>query len=201
MLASDRKTNRPLLVALMLEFLSRNIRRVPSTSSQLERAEYASRDRDILWYLLRGSIWETWSRYVFLKVPFALLINSHYDFADRNLSPSQIGLQTSPWSASSVLWSRTGYRSSMIITTVCDSFLQPSSSHTHRCDLFQTPLPNYYFSLGCRLRFVRLSSIHTLAIIVLLIYVLGPWPDILFCKTHPSSGEICRATVRSQNAG
>lgn len=65
MLASDRKTNRPLLVALMLEFLSRNIRRVPSNSSQLERAEYASRDRDILWYLLRGSIWESWSRYVF----------------------------------------------------------------------------------------------------------------------------------------
>ncbi|CAL1695690.1 unnamed protein product [Somion occarium] len=62
MLASDRETNRPLLTALALEFFSRNLRRVPSSSSALERAEYARRDRDILWYLLRGSIWETWTR-------------------------------------------------------------------------------------------------------------------------------------------
>ncbi|KAI0788465.1 peroxisome membrane protein [Abortiporus biennis] len=62
MLAYDRKTNRPLITALVLEFLSRNIRRVPSSSASLERAEYAQRDKEIIWYLLRGSIWETWTR-------------------------------------------------------------------------------------------------------------------------------------------
>ncbi|KAI0076059.1 peroxisome membrane protein [Panus rudis PR-1116 ss-1] len=62
MLSKDRQTNRPLLTALALEFLSRNLRRVPSTSSALERTEYARRDRDILWYLFRGSIWENWTR-------------------------------------------------------------------------------------------------------------------------------------------
>ncbi|THH34101.1 hypothetical protein EUX98_g121 [Antrodiella citrinella] len=62
MLASDRKSNRPLLTALAFEFLSRNLRRVPSSSSSLERSEYAKRDRDIVWYLLRGSIWQEWTR-------------------------------------------------------------------------------------------------------------------------------------------
>ncbi|KAH8100683.1 peroxisomal membrane protein PEX16 [Cristinia sonorae] len=62
MLASDRQSNRPLLTALALEFLSRNLRRVPSPSSSLERSEYAKRDRDIVWYMLRGSIWQEWTR-------------------------------------------------------------------------------------------------------------------------------------------
>ncbi|KAJ3474436.1 hypothetical protein NLI96_g12461 [Meripilus lineatus] len=62
MLARDKKSTRPLITALALEFLSRNLRRVPSSSATLERSEYARRDRDIVWYLLRGSIWESWTR-------------------------------------------------------------------------------------------------------------------------------------------
>ncbi|CCL99040.1 uncharacterized protein FIBRA_01049 [Fibroporia radiculosa] len=62
MLSRDRKSNRPLMTALALEFISRNFRRVPPRSASLERSEYALRDRDILWYLLRGSIWQSWTR-------------------------------------------------------------------------------------------------------------------------------------------
>ncbi|KAI0936410.1 hypothetical protein AcW1_000662 [Taiwanofungus camphoratus] len=62
MLSYDRKTNHPLMTALALELISRNLRRVPPPSSSLERSEYAQRDRDMLWYLLRGSIWLTWTR-------------------------------------------------------------------------------------------------------------------------------------------
>ena len=62
MLSSGRKDNRPLVTALALELLALNLRRVPTPSSVLERSEYARRDRDIVWYLLRGSIWETWTR-------------------------------------------------------------------------------------------------------------------------------------------
>lgn len=62
MLSRDRKSNRPLMTALALEFVSRNLRRVPARSAPLERSEYASRDKDIVWYLLRGSIWKTWSK-------------------------------------------------------------------------------------------------------------------------------------------
>ena len=65
LLSSDRerKSGRPLLVSLALELLSRNLRRTPSNSSALERQEYARRDRDLFWYLFRGSIWEGWTRY------------------------------------------------------------------------------------------------------------------------------------------
>lgn len=53
-----------------MELVSRNLRRTPSPSANLERDEYARRDRDILWYLLRGSVWETYSRFVhFIAVP------------------------------------------------------------------------------------------------------------------------------------
>ncbi|KAI0348593.1 peroxisome membrane protein [Trametopsis cervina] len=62
LLSRDRATNRPLMTALALEFLSRTMRRVPSSSAALERSEYARRDRDIIWYLFRDSIWETWTR-------------------------------------------------------------------------------------------------------------------------------------------
>ncbi|RPD55802.1 peroxisome membrane protein [Lentinus tigrinus ALCF2SS1-6] len=62
MLSSGRKDNKPLMTALALELLALNLRRVPSPSSALERSEYARRDRDITWYLLRGSIWDTWTR-------------------------------------------------------------------------------------------------------------------------------------------
>ena len=64
MLSSGRKDNKPLMTALALELLALNLRRVPSPSSALERSEYARRDRDITWYLLRGSIWDTWTRCV-----------------------------------------------------------------------------------------------------------------------------------------
>jgi peroxin-16 len=59
----DRKSSRPLMVSLALELVSRNLRRTPSNSSALERQEYARRDRDLFWYLFRGSIWESWTRY------------------------------------------------------------------------------------------------------------------------------------------
>lgn len=59
----QRRTN-PLMVVLMMELLARNLRRVPQRSAQLERAEYALRDRDMLWYFLRGTIWESWTKYV-----------------------------------------------------------------------------------------------------------------------------------------
>ncbi|KAI0068235.1 peroxisome membrane protein [Artomyces pyxidatus] len=62
LLSSERHSNRPLVVSLALELLSRNLRRIPTNSSSLERSEYARRDRDLLWYLVRGSIWETWTR-------------------------------------------------------------------------------------------------------------------------------------------
>jgi len=63
---SRQKSNRPLYAALIMEFISRNLRRTPSPSSALERAEYARRDKDMLWYLLRGSIWESYTRSVSL---------------------------------------------------------------------------------------------------------------------------------------
>jgi len=30
----------------------------------LERSEYARRDKDMLWYLLRGSVWQNYTRSV-----------------------------------------------------------------------------------------------------------------------------------------
>ncbi|KAF8168141.1 peroxisomal membrane protein PEX16 [Crassisporium funariophilum] len=66
LLVADRKSpersNRALMVALLMEFFSRNLRRSPPPSAALERSEYARRDKDMLWYLLRGSIWETYTR-------------------------------------------------------------------------------------------------------------------------------------------
>lgn len=58
----ERKSSRPLMASLALELVSRNLRRTPSNSSSLERQEYAQRDRDLFWYLFRGSIWESWTR-------------------------------------------------------------------------------------------------------------------------------------------
>jgi hypothetical protein len=62
---SPRKATRPLTAILCMELLSRQLRRTPSPSSSLERAEYARRDRDILWYALRGPIWDDYTRYAF----------------------------------------------------------------------------------------------------------------------------------------
>ncbi|KAK7468856.1 hypothetical protein VKT23_003357 [Stygiomarasmius scandens] len=62
MLYRNRRSNKPLLTILAMELVSRNLRRNPSPSAVLERAEYAHRDRDILWYLFRGSVWDTYTR-------------------------------------------------------------------------------------------------------------------------------------------
>ncbi|KAJ3823600.1 peroxisomal membrane protein PEX16 [Lentinula raphanica] len=62
MLFSDRKSNRPLITVLAMEFVSRSLRRNPPPSASLERSEYAKRDRDMLWYLFRGTIWESYTR-------------------------------------------------------------------------------------------------------------------------------------------
>jgi peroxin-16 len=64
MLMRDRRSSRAMTTLVALEILSRNLRRTPSPSSSLERSEYARRDRDILWYLLRGSIWQSYTRSV-----------------------------------------------------------------------------------------------------------------------------------------
>jgi hypothetical protein len=48
-----------------MEVLARRLRRAPSASSVLEREEYARRDRDLVWYLLRGSIWTEYTRSVY----------------------------------------------------------------------------------------------------------------------------------------
>jgi hypothetical protein len=84
LLSSDRerKSGRPLMVSLALELLSRNLRRTPSNSSALERQEYARRDRDLFWYLFRGSIWESWTRYDVSLTPSRL-----YDAEVRFRSP------------------------------------------------------------------------------------------------------------------
>lgn len=64
MLARDsgRNPKRPVIVALVLEFIARQLRRTPNVKATLERSEYSRRDADIAWYLLRGSIWQTWTR-------------------------------------------------------------------------------------------------------------------------------------------
>jgi len=62
LLSRDRDTSGPLAISITMEIISRNLRRSPSAHSSLERAEYARRDRTILWYLLRGSIWKSYTR-------------------------------------------------------------------------------------------------------------------------------------------
>ncbi|KAJ3551598.1 hypothetical protein NM688_g4609 [Phlebia brevispora] len=62
MLSRDQETNRPLAAIAVFEFFSRHLRRVPPSTSQLERAEYAQRDKALLWYFLRGSFWKEWTK-------------------------------------------------------------------------------------------------------------------------------------------
>jgi len=61
---SQDRSSRAVIVALFMEFVSRNLRRTPSPSAALERSEYARRDKDMVWYLLRGSIWESYTKFV-----------------------------------------------------------------------------------------------------------------------------------------
>ena len=65
MLSRDQDTNSPLVTSIVLEMISRNLRRKISVSSSLERSEYARRDREIVWYLFRGAIWRSFTRYWF----------------------------------------------------------------------------------------------------------------------------------------
>ncbi|KAH0838275.1 peroxisomal membrane protein PEX16 [Lanmaoa asiatica] len=62
MSTTGKHKDRALMTAFALELLSRNLRRVPSPSSTVERDEYARRDRDLVWYLLRGSVWDSYTR-------------------------------------------------------------------------------------------------------------------------------------------
>lgn len=61
---SSERSNRAITIALLMEFASRSLRRTPPASAELERTEYAKRDKDMLWYLLRGSIWDSYTRCV-----------------------------------------------------------------------------------------------------------------------------------------
>jgi hypothetical protein len=63
---NPRKSTRPLTAIIIMELVSRHFRRTPSSTSALERSEYARRDRDIMWYLLRGPIWDDFTRYYYL---------------------------------------------------------------------------------------------------------------------------------------
>ncbi|KAG8763817.1 Peroxisomal membrane protein pex16 [Ceratobasidium sp. 423] len=56
------KKSTALGVSLAIELLSRYLRRPPPPSAQLERGEYARRDRELLWYFFRGVIWSEWTR-------------------------------------------------------------------------------------------------------------------------------------------
>ncbi|KAI6008219.1 peroxisomal membrane protein PEX16 [Pisolithus orientalis] len=62
MLSTSRHKDRALLTALGIDILSRNLRRAPSCSASVEGNEYARRDRDLVWYLFRGSAWELYTR-------------------------------------------------------------------------------------------------------------------------------------------
>lgn len=63
MKARNEPSSRPLVISIALDLVSRYLRRTPSAAvTTIERSEYARRDRDMLWYLLRGTIWEEYTR-------------------------------------------------------------------------------------------------------------------------------------------
>lgn len=55
---------RPLALSLGFEVLALLLRRPANSSLPLERNEYARRDRELFWYLLRDSVWEQYSKSV-----------------------------------------------------------------------------------------------------------------------------------------
>jgi len=61
-----RVTFRPIVVSLLVEALLLSLRRPVSHNLTLERREYARRDRELLWYLFRGAVWQQLSKWVFL---------------------------------------------------------------------------------------------------------------------------------------
>jgi peroxin-16 len=82
-----------------MEIISRNIRRTAPPSSVLERIEYSRRDRDMLWYLLRGAIWQEYTRYILpdqlLPTATANVFNSRPKigaFADKVANVPLLGL-------------------------------------------------------------------------------------------------------------
>ena len=87
-LSKNPRSTNPLLVSLSMELLSRYLRRVPSPKSSLERNEYARRDRDLLWYLLRGSVWESYTKCVGQQLAF-LKCYLTISLADLSLSRSR----------------------------------------------------------------------------------------------------------------
>lgn len=74
------RTSRPLMISLTLDLLSRYLRRSPPASATIERAEYARRDRDLLWYFLRGAIWESYTRLAEGRLVFCrrIILNTLY---------------------------------------------------------------------------------------------------------------------------
>ncbi|KAG8921016.1 Peroxisomal membrane protein pex16 [Tulasnella sp. 408] len=60
--AQNKKTSSPLVVSLFLELVAHYLRRTPPPSFTLERSEYARRDRDLLWYFLRGVVWKDFTQ-------------------------------------------------------------------------------------------------------------------------------------------
>ncbi|EJD55581.1 peroxisome membrane protein [Auricularia subglabra TFB-10046 SS5] len=59
---SSPESHRPLTTSITLDLLASYLRRTPPPSHALERAEYARRDRDMLWYFFRGAIWQSFTR-------------------------------------------------------------------------------------------------------------------------------------------
>ena len=137
-----------------MELIARNLRRSPPPSATLEREEYAKRDKDMLWYLLRGSIWETWTRCVGLRL--SVFRRSCVLVLDRNSKASYLVLYTSRSSGCLVPWRETGSLSSTSIIIVSPYISQKRESsnsfHRHRSLVFLT-------NPGCILVFVSCSVV------------------------------------------
>ncbi|KAH7104608.1 peroxisome membrane protein [Auriculariales sp. MPI-PUGE-AT-0066] len=54
--------HRPLLASIGMDLTSSWLRRVPPPAQTVERAEYARRDRNLMWYLFRGAIWTSFTK-------------------------------------------------------------------------------------------------------------------------------------------
>jgi len=52
-----KRSSSPLIISLTIELAAHYLRRTPPPSFSIERQEYARRDRDLLWYFLRGAVW------------------------------------------------------------------------------------------------------------------------------------------------
>ncbi|KAF9506296.1 hypothetical protein BS47DRAFT_438215 [Hydnum rufescens UP504] len=59
---SEDSRSGPIFVSIALDILSRYLRRNSNATRSVERSEYARRDREMLWYLLRGAVWESYTR-------------------------------------------------------------------------------------------------------------------------------------------